>query len=157
MELEQIKLELNNVIEKYRGSNEFVGEIRRDDMASDCLQVIETMERRIKKLEASLSFEQNQANMWREKASELEHKNYPEHFESDGVDKAAAHKIDWVGADVLPTRQGWYFVLMDDGKVGMRCSLDEVLKDFCVDLTISINSISLIGCVCPHHQEIQGR
>lgn len=49
MNIEQLKKNLHDVIERYNNRTEFCGEIRRDDMARDCLQAIEELEAKIPK------------------------------------------------------------------------------------------------------------
>lgn len=54
MSVDELKKNLHDVIERYNNKTEFCGEIRRDDMARDCLQVIENLEAENERLKGEL-------------------------------------------------------------------------------------------------------
>lgn len=54
MTIEQLKKQLQNVIERYSNRTEFTGEVRRDVMARDCLSAIKELEAENNRLKAQL-------------------------------------------------------------------------------------------------------
>lgn len=54
MNVDELKKNLHDVIERYRDKAEFTGEVRRDVMARDCLQVVEELEAENEQLKKDL-------------------------------------------------------------------------------------------------------
>lgn len=54
MNVDELKKNLHDVIERYRDKAEFTGEVCRDVMARDCLQVVEELEAENERLKAEL-------------------------------------------------------------------------------------------------------
>lgn len=80
MDVDELKKNLHNVIERYRNKDEFTGEVCRDVMARDCLQVVEELEaenkllkQEVRCLNVKLSDESNNATILAEKLNEMNH------------------------------------------------------------------------------------
>lgn len=80
MNVDEVKKNLHNVIERYHNKAEFTGEVCRDVMARDCLQVVEELEAENKRLKqevrylnVKLSDESNNAAILAEKLNEMNH------------------------------------------------------------------------------------
>ena len=55
MNVDELKKNLHNVIERHRNKEEFTGEVCRDVMARDCLQVVEELEAENERLKKFVS------------------------------------------------------------------------------------------------------
>lgn len=59
MNVDELKRNLRNVIERYRNKEEFTGEVCRDAMARDCLHVVEELQAENARLKATISKMEN--------------------------------------------------------------------------------------------------